>query len=493
MIQKNIQKMMEEWNMVSPGDVLLAAVSGGADSVCLLLALVELQQFMQFSLEAIHVEHGIRGEESLEDQRFVQDLCASLGVPLTCVTVDVLGFGKDKGLSEEEAARILRYEQFSRVAMQKNAKVVLAHHMEDNAETILFQMIRGSRLTGMRGIQPVRKDEHGVMYLRPMLRVHREEIENMLAQRNQIYRTDSTNLEVDYSRNYLRREVLPKLVAVNEQAVSHMTDMAGYMWELNDFLEGETEKAWERMVRQHKANGTVCSIELEVESFHKLHSVVQKELLMKMMVQLAGSRKDITSGNVMDLLELCQKQSGKEVHLPYKMMGKRTFDKLVLAKEETLVEPVATATEVISVSPKELESLLLSGDVKEVVLGVPQECLRIRVLGYNKSAMEIPKKTYTKWLDYDKIKQGFSIRVRREGDYFISDSQGHRKKLQNYFVDEKIPVEERDKMWVLAQESYVLWLVGGRISENIKVTENTQVIVELEYIGGRENGFYKKA
>ena len=180
------------------------------------------------------------------------------------------------------------------------------------------------------------------------------------------------------------------------------------------------------------------------------------------------------------------------MHLPYKMMGKRTFDKLVLTKEETLVEPVATSSGVIGVSAEELEGLLISGEAKEVFLGSPQECLRIRVLGYNKSAMEIPKKTYTKWLDYDKIKQGFSIRVRREGDYFISDSQGHRKKLQNYFVDEKIPVEERDKMWVLAQESYVLWLVGGRISENIKVTENTQVIVELEYIGGRENGFYKE-
>ena len=136
MIQKNVQKMMEEWNMVSPGDRLLATVSGGADSVCLLLTLVELQSMMNFSLEAIHVEHGIRGEESLEDQHFVQELCASLGVPLTCVAVDVPGYCKESGLSEEEAARILRYEQFSRVAMQKQAKVVLAHHMEDNAETI---------------------------------------------------------------------------------------------------------------------------------------------------------------------------------------------------------------------------------------------------------------------------------------------------------------------------------------------------------------------
>ena len=493
MIQKNVQKMMEEWNMVSPGDRLLATVSGGADSVCLLLTLVELQSMMKFSLEAIHVEHGMRGEESLEDQHFVQELCASLGVPLTCVAVDVPGYCKESGLSEEEAARILRYEQFSRAAMQKQAKVVLAHHMEDNAETILFQMIRGSRLTGMSGIQPVRKDENGVVYLRPLLRVHRGEIEDALNQWGQNYRTDSTNLEVDYSRNYLRKEVLPKLVAVNEQAVSHMSEMACYMWELNDFLELETEKAWDLMVQQNRETGDLGTVEIKVEQLQKLHPVIQKDLLMKMMVQLAGSRKDITSGNVMDLLELCQKQSGKEVHLPYKMVGKRVFDKLVLVREEALVEPVAIFSEGICVTQEELESLLLNGDVKEVHLGDSPECLKLRVFGYNKSAMEIPKKTYTKWLDYDKIKQGFSIRVRQEGDYFISDSRGHHKKLQNYFVDEKIPVEERNKMWLLAQDSHVLWLVGGRISENARVTENTQVIVELEYIGGREDGFYKKS
>jgi tRNA(Ile)-lysidine synthase len=159
-------------------------------------------------------------------------------------------------------------------------------------------------------------------------------------------------------------------------------------------------------------------------------------------------------------------------------------------KEE---EPVETPLKEFHVSPKDLESLLSSGEVKEILLEDAQESLKLRVFGYNKSAMEIPKKTYTKWLDYDKIKQGFSIRVRQEGDYFVNDIQGHRKKLQNYFVDEKIPMGERNKMWLLAQDSYVLWLVGGRISENAKVTENTQVIVELEYIGGREDGFYKEA
>ena len=108
----------------------------------------------------------------------------------------------------------------------------------------------------------------------------------------------------------------------------------------------------------------------------------------------------------------------------------------------------------------------------------------MKVFSYDSSSMEIPKKTYTKWLDYDKIKQGFCIRTRRNGDYFIGDALGHHKKLQNYFVDEKVSIEKREKMWLLAQDSCVLWLIGGRISENLKVTEDTKFVVELEYIGG---------
>lgn len=490
MIQTSVQKMMREWNMVSSGDRLLAAVSGGADSVCLLLVLKDLQKSMGFSLEAIHVEHGIRGEESLQDQRFVQELCDSLEVPLTCVAVDVLVYRMEHGLSEEEAARELRYWQFSRVAAQKNAKVVLAHHMEDNAETVLFQMVRGSRMTGMCGIRPMRTDEKGVTYLRPMLWVHREEIEQELERRGQSFCVDRTNLELEYSRNYLRNEVLPRLAHVNEQAVAHINEMSWYMAEIDDFLETETVRAWNLLVQEHRVDGIPRGVGVVVDKLKELHPVIQKELLMKMVIHIAGNRKDITSSHIGDLLTLCDKQSGKEVHLPYQLMGKKVFDTIVVMR---VVKPMVLPLSEFEVSEADLEQILFSGETLEISLGKSGERLRLRIFGYDKSSMEIPKKAYTKWLDYDNIKQGFCIRVRQNGDYFISDATGHHKKLQNYFVDEKIPMEERAKMWLLAQDSYVLWLIGGRISENAKVTENTQFVVELEYIGGNENGFYKEA
>lgn len=471
---QTVQKTMVELNMVEEGERLLVAISGGADSVCLLLLLKELQPVLKFSLEAVHVEHGIRGEESLRDEQFVVDLCKQQEIPLTCVKVDVPTYSNENGMSLEEAARVLRYEAFSAVAEKKQAKVALAHHMEDNAETILFQMLRGSSLAGLCGMQPMREDEAGVVYIRPLLRLHRKEIEEMLAVRGQEYCTDSTNAELEYSRNYLRNVVLPQLSQVNEQAVAHISGTASRLEDIRDFLAQETKKAWAEVVMQEEAQ-----VYMKLDALTKLHPALQKEVVLKAIAEVAGSRKDIAAVHVADVLELCKKQSGKEIRLPYQVVAKRDFDTLVLYRRSEEKQTAWT-----EVSGHTLQAALESGASMEVPLGKEGEFLRLRVFPYHGKSAELPKKPYTKWLDYDKIKQGFCIRTRQSGDYFIGDSSGHRKKLKNYFVDEKISAAEREKMWLLAQESLVLWLIGGRISEHMKVTEQTNMIIEIEYQGG---------
>ena len=164
-----VQKNLEQLNILpeeSGAQVLIAAVSGGADSVCLLLVLKELQKRMGYKLEAIHVEHGIRGEESKQDASFVEELCKTLSVPYHLETVDVPNFCKEQGVGHEEGARILRYRAFSKYALSRGGKVVLAHHMEDQAETVIFQLLRGSSLTGLCGIDSSRVDENGVICVR---------------------------------------------------------------------------------------------------------------------------------------------------------------------------------------------------------------------------------------------------------------------------------------------------------------------------------------
>lgn len=476
MLQK-VQKSLRERNMVSPQEKLLVGVSGGADSVCLLLVLHALKDEMDFSLEAVHVEHGIRGAESVADADFVKALCEKLQVPCSMVSVDVPTYAKDSGMGTEEAARVLRYQAFARLAKEKSAKVAVAHHMEDNAETILFQMARGSALTGLCGMQPVRTDDQGVTYIRPLLEVRRSEIEAFLKEKGQAYCIDGTNAQLEYSRNLLRQTVLPQLEKVNTQAISHINETATALSEVKDFLEVETARSWQAVVTE----GTQ-ELSIDCKRLQELHMVLQKEILYQGLATVLGGKKDITSTHVESLLSLCNGQSGKEVSFPNEVVAKKDFDKVYLFTKSEKIED--TWTFIQEVSKERLNEAFDSGKILEIPLGDARETLKIRVFEKESKTGEIPKKSYTKWLDYDKIKTGFCIRNRLSGDYFICDQEGHSKKLKQYFIDEKIPSSKRERMWLLAQEHLVLWLIGGRISEHLKVTEETEIIVELEYKGG---------
>ena len=213
-------ELLNEWKkekIVEDGDIVLAGVSGGADSVCLLLMLEQLQKKTDFLLEAVHVEHGIRGEESRKDAAFVKNLCQDHGIRCHIFSVEVPLFAEKHGLGLEEAARILRYDCYKKAAEsvkkefpEKKIRLALAHHAEDNAETVLFQMVRGSGLDGLCGMSR-RRDEGIYELIRPLLAQPREEIETFLRECGQSYCTDETNLDTEYSRNRIRHQVLPEL------------------------------------------------------------------------------------------------------------------------------------------------------------------------------------------------------------------------------------------------------------------------------------------
>lgn len=480
MIEK-VQKNLQELNMISPGDRVLVAVSGGADSVCLLLVLQSLSKSMGFSLEAIHVEHGIRGDESLADADFVQKLCERLRVPSYRANVDVPAYCKNTGIGTEEAARILRYNVFAKLAKEYNAKIALAHHMEDNAETILFQMVRGSSLNGLCGMQPIREDEQGVVYIRPLLNLHREEIEEFLKTKGQEFCVDSTNKELEYSRNYLRGMVLPQLKEVNAKAVDHINETAAKLSDVKDFLEEETSRMWAQVVEVFSEEKRVCIDSVKILD---AHVAIQKEIIYRGIAQVMGTKKDISSVHVESVLALCDSQSGKEVSLPNGVIAKKEYDNLwIVVKDTDELELSPVKEPVAMISEEMLTKALVEKNTLEISLGSPDEKIEIRVFPYHGKSAEIPKKPYTKWFDYDKMRVGFCIRNRCSGDYFISDAFGHRKKVKQYFIDEKISSTKREGMWLLAQDHLVFWLIGGRISEHLKVTEETKTIVEILYKG----------
>ena len=478
MVQKMWEYVCKNY-MICSGDTVLMGCSGGADSVALLLALKELQAKCDFSLQAIHVEHGIRGEESKEDQRFVEELCKKQDIPLRVVRVEAKKYADDCHVGLEEAARLLRYEAFSKEAerLGGNVKLALAHHMEDNAETILFQLARGSGIAGLCGMPMVRKEEHYTL-IRPLLISSREEIEDYLAGKGQSFCVDSTNSDENYSRNRIRRQILPQLALVNSKAVLHMNQSAMQLCQINDYLETETERAY-RLCFEKKECGY-----LDITALSKLHPAIRTGVVRRCIFEMTGKRKDISLVHVQEVLSLLEKQTGSRVNLPYRLQVTVTYDKLCF---ETINEKPEQREEYV-IDEALLSELKETGRTFVIGLGEQKETLSIRVKDCNMALEEIEKKAYTKILDYDKIREGFVIRNRRSGDYFIMNINGNRKKLASFFIDEKIPSRDRDRMYLLAKGSEVIWLIGGRISENYKVTGNTKRILTIEYNGGATDG-----
>lgn len=472
MIQK-IKQFIEENNMIDKGDHIILGVSGGADSVCLLHVLLELKDELNFTIEVCHVEHGIRGEESREDAAFTRNLCRKLKVPFNEFSVDVPGYSKETGLGDEEAARILRYGIFNERAEKTNGKVALAHHMDDNAETVLFQMLRGSGIKGLSGMQPVRD-----IYIRPLLCVRRSMIEEYLESIGQDYCIDSTNKDTNYSRNLIRLSVIPDLLSINSKAIEHINKSALMLSEVDDYLLSQTDKEAKRII-SYKDD----VVKIDADKLNNLPKVMAGEILLRGMEKIAGRRKDLTSAHVAAVMELAQNQSGKKIDLPYEITGYKEYNKIILEKKK---DNSFESKQIHFISKEQLQDCRNNHRQILIPLEEPHATLHISVRKFNGKTQEIPKNSYTKWLSYDKIRSGFQIRKRRARDYFVNDEYGHHKKLKDFFINEKIPASKRDMIWLVTDESEVLSILdlNGRISQTYKVSEDTLEILELRYDGG---------
>ena len=471
-----IQKSCKSENLIEAGDTVLIGLSGGADSVCLLLLLVELQKEIPFFLGAVHVEHGIRGEESEADAAFAEQLCEKLEVPLQVFHVKAIEYAEEKKIGLEEAARILRYDCYRKAAetYKKSSKVklALAHHADDNAETVLFQMIRGSRIDGLAGMWPKRRLADNIEVIRPLLTVTRAQIEAYLGTVGQSYCVDSTNVDTVYSRNKIRQEVLPLLGEINAQAVSHINQSAAYLRELGAYLQEQADLAAEQILRE-----TEQGILLNKQALERYPQIMQSEVLHLALVKASGQAKDIGAGHVQSIAGLFALQVGRSLSLPYGIVARRCYEGVMLSKETVMEE----SEELISLNKEELEKELLKGTFE---VTTKDATIHFELLNVKEETVLISKNTYTKCFDYDKIKDSFQIRTRREGDYLIIDEKMHKKRLKEYFINEKIPAEHRDTMLLLAEESKVIWVIGGRISVDVKISNQTTRVLKVQITGG---------
>lgn len=481
---KRIEKFIQKYHMLACGDRVIAGVSGGADSVCLFLMLLELREKIGFDLIAVHVHHGLRGEAADQDQRFVEALCEQHRIPLEIFRVNLESIAKKRKQSLEEAGRIVRREAFDSVCKKYGGnKIALAHHQNDNAETLLWNLSRGTGLDGLGGIRPVNGE-----FIRPLLCMNRKEIEEYLAKRKQSYCIDETNAGTDYTRNKLRHLVLPILEEqVNSAAVRHMNETMEQIWELQEYMQEQVEAAYQECVQEHFEKA--CWIQIQQKSFETFPELIKKMVIRKGMEQVGGKKRDLSHKHVDVMMELMNKQVGRTLDLPYEMHAKRNYEGIRLEKQRTYLSGEEKKAEIMQECMSELnipgETILADRNLK----------LRCKILEKpkNLSIKDIPQKIYTKWFDYGIIKSSLYIRTRQAGDTIVIDEKGHQKKLKNWFVDEKIPKEVRDSQLLLAENNEILWVLGHRMSQAYQVKQSTKWILQIEVEtyksdGGKENG-----
>ncbi len=444
--KKKIREYIDKFHMLNKGDTVVLGLSGGPDSVCLFFVLLALKEELGLKVHALHVNHCIRGEDADEDEAYVRSLCIDYEVPLKVERIDIPVLAAESGRSTEEEARIARYDAFERLADSMDSgtvvKIAVAHNADDNAETVLFHMARGTGLDGMCGIAPVRE-----RVIRPLLAVSKAEILDFLNENQIPYCVDATNAEVDYDRNRIRHNIMPELTEINQRAVCHITDMTDRLREVADYISLE-------------ARGLLEIAKLDDDKLRKraiatAPRVIASQALKEYISKYMPFQKDVSATHVDAILGLLNEDGERQVDLPYKKVFIISYEELYIIDRESK------------------EGTLNTGE------------FTVREFDYT-SDMGYPLDAYTKWFDCDRITDNIVIRTRAEGDFLSIDSAGNHKMLQDYFIDQKIPRHLRDEIPLVCDGSHVMWVVGYRISEHYKITNNTTRVLEIIY-GGIEN------
>lgn len=478
------------YGMINSGEHVIIGVSGGMDSVCLLHILKKLSSEWKFNLFAVHVNHMLRGAESQRDKDFVVNLCKEMDVPCMAVNKDVNALAEQKRLSVEEAGRLVRYQTFEAAAVKlcgkgkrHEARIALAHHRDDNVETVLLNLARGSGVNGIKGIVPVNVRE-GLTFVRPLLGVGRDEIEEYVSENGLSYVTDSTNSSETYARNKIRLRVIPELQKVNSKVSEHINETAASLVQIQEYMEKQINEAMINATDIREG-----SIAISIVNLKDKDPAIQTGVIYQCIGKMAGTLKDITRINVHDVLSLADKQTGRRIELPYGLVAVKSYDNILIRKADKNLsvnrrdydkKPVhMTMGNHINISLKDIGK-----NGKTFIMGDGGR-LTFKVVDVDDSNREqlMKKNIYKKVFDYDTIK-GSLILGRPMPDDEIRFAGG-TKSLKKYFTDEKIPWEIRNQLLVLKDVNSTLWVLGYRIGEPYKVTRYTVRALVVTISGGK--------
>ena len=422
-VLENIRLAAGRFDMFGKADMIVCALSGGADSVCLTLALKELSSEYGFKLKAVHVNHLLRGAESDRDEQFCRDLCEREDIQLTVFRADAAFFSKEHKMSLESGARKLRYNFFDEVCGE-NAKIATAHTLSDSAETVIFNLSRGTGLKGLCGIPPVRDK-----MIRPLIYCKREEILSYLSEKGQGFVTDSTNLSDDYSRNKIRHNVIPVLEELN----------SGFLESIKRLTESlsEDERFLSELAAEHYD-----------DDLRNVDASVRRRVIRS---KLREAGIEPSCEKILSAEECALKGNGKTV-----LSG----ELYAVAKNGRI------QTEII---PRER---LVFPETKAIIGENPFLCDKTVIISVNNGENNADgahvNDLLTKFaLDCDKIQGELFLRNRRDGDSFIRAGRSFTSSLKK-LMNESVPVGKRDKIAILADDKGIIWAEGFGIAERVK-------------------------
>lgn len=440
MNKEDVLSVIKRYNMLENCDRIVVGLSGGADSVCLLSVLNSLKAEYGFSLVAAHINHGIRGAEAQRDEESCKRLCESLNVPLEILHADIPTLSKQQGIGEEECGRIVRYDFFRSLAGERG-KIATAHNLNDNAETLLLNLVRGAGSKGACGIPPVRDN-----IIRPLIETDRESIEKYCEENELQYVTDSTNLECEYSRNKIRIKVLPTLCEINQNAVGALSGFASRMREQEVFLESVVNEKYAQCVKN--------SVLYEAE-FSALDIFLKKRIAGRFLSEL--SHGEVESKHIDDFLRFVG--SGK-----------------------TLV--TASATEIVSrdgkifKKPEQAEQVSVDFSLDDKKVNLP--FCEISIERYDtKDLQNLNKDMLDNLVDCDKISNTLILRSRKDGDKFTFSKRRITKTVKKLFNEDKIPPEVRNRMIILDSDGEVVWLRGYGTNKKFRISAETKKAIKL--------------
>lgn len=471
-----VKRTIEKYQMIRPGDLVLVAVSGGPDSVALLSILHKLAPELGFSLVAAHLNHRLRPEAEGEEH-LVRELCLSLGLPLETDGADILGLSHSQGKSLEEMAREVRYSFLDEAAARVHAdRIALGHHLHDQAETVLMNLLRGSGPEGLKGMQPVRDGR----YIRPLLYARGIEIREFLAGEGLSFAVDHSNADAKHLRNRIRHELLPLLDRQYKTGIETvLARTAEITGREDDFMQDQVR----RVLADWKISDSALDMCLDISQLRVLHEALRRRIVKTILERFSPDGKGVFHSHIQAVLDLAftGKPSGL-LHLPFAVEAKRDYGRLILRHREKngpggdYSYPVAVPERICVPEGR----MILEFSIIDAGYGEVTELMGERGEAVRNGTGEIQKAGHVH-LDYDRLSFPLTIRNIRPGDMMRPLGMEGRKKIKAIFIDKKVSRDDRRRIPLLADAGGILWVAGLCLNESVRITTETRRLLKVAY------------